>query len=288
MKTRLGLAALVPVAVLSSLVAAPSRAFAEGRDLRGSPAPEIYAQSGLNGLTGGTTLSRFRGRVVVIKFWFSGCPTCRGSLPEFQALYDRFASRGVQFIAAAYEDPGVVSSFLGSQRYTFPVVIDPSGIGPSRYGVVSYPTNYVIGADGIVKSYNDISPWVIEREVAASATVRNANELGEVPAAIAAAREAAQRNDYGEVLRVVEAHLDATKEPSVAPAARRVQALALQRFDNRIERIKARWATGDYVGAFQDVKRLASDFRGTSKSAWIASWIAMLVDVPQLKGKVSA
>ena len=75
MRSRSTLALALSALALSVAAAAPARA--EGRDLTGATAPEIYATQGLHGIAPGTTLGQFRGRVVVLKFFFTGCPTCR-------------------------------------------------------------------------------------------------------------------------------------------------------------------------------------------------------------------
>jgi len=162
---RLSVWALAGAVVLLGSV---PRARAEGNDLTGQRAPEINVQEGLQGLATGTTLASCRGQVVVLKFWFTRCSACRKSLPEFQALYQRYAPRGVQFVALAYDQTSRVVPFLRSGGFTFPVAIDSSGVTSTRYGVSTYPTTYVIGADGIVKAYDQLSAPLLERELEAA------------------------------------------------------------------------------------------------------------------------
>jgi peroxiredoxin len=146
---------------------------AEGNDLTGQRAPEINVQEGVQGIATGTSLAAYRGEVVVLKFWFTRCPACRRSLPEFQTLYQRFAPRGVRFLAIAYDETSNVRTYLRSTGFTFPVAIDGGGVTATRYGVFTYPTTYVIGADGIVKAYAQLSAALLERELdAARATPR--------------------------------------------------------------------------------------------------------------------
>src|SRR5207244_2587133 len=138
----------------------------------------------------------------------------------------QYQSRGVQFIALAYDSREAVEALMSSNGYDFPVAIDPAGVTPTRYGVYSYPTNYVIGADGVVQSYDSLSSWTIDSEITAAGPGRNANveELGAVPAALNGVKEAAEKNDYGQVLRIVEAHRDAAKDAAdVIAAADRIR-----------------------------------------------------------------
>ena len=78
------------------------------------------------------------------------------------------------------------------------------------------------------------------------------------------------------MLRVVEAHLDPAKDaPAVVTAAKRIQALALERYYARARRIIEVWNV-DRAAAWQAVDVFQADFRGTSKEASTAEWIATL------------
>jgi peroxiredoxin len=142
------------------LFAVPARA--EGTNLTGRPAPEISSHAGLSGWTPGTTLASLRGQPVVLKFFFVACPACRRSMPEFEALHRAYAGRGVRFVALAFDERAKVESYWRQSGFTAPVAIDTAGVTPQRYGVVSYPTTYVIGADGRVASYERLSASVLE------------------------------------------------------------------------------------------------------------------------------
>ena len=260
-----------------------SSATASGIDFTGRRAPEIYVAQGLQGVGAGTTLASYAGKVLVLKFFFAGCPSCRESLPEFQSLSRQYAGRPeVSFLALAYDTADNVAPLVRMNGYTFPVALDPSGVTPHAYGVQTYPTNYVIGADGVVKAYDDLSTWVIEREAASAARAsvesqrdRNIKELGEVPATLAAAKDAAGVNDYGQVLRVVEPHLDGTKDTAdVVAAAKRIQAVAIARYRKRGEKIIAVWNSGDHAAAWRMIGAFEADFKGTSVAAAIAAWVA--------------
>lgn len=260
-----------------------SNAEASGIDFTGRRAPELYVARGLQGVSSGTTLASYAGKVLVLKFFFAGCPTCRASLPEFEALSRRYAGRSdVRFLALAYDTADNIVPLVRANGYTFPVGLDPSGVTARAYGIETYPTNYVIGADGYVKAYDNMSSWVIDREAAATPIVpveslrdRNIKELGDVPAALAAVKDAAGNNDYGQVLRIVEAHLDATKDTAdVVAAAGRIRAIVSVRFLKRSEKIVAKWGTGDHAGAWRMIQSFEDDFKGTSFAPQLAAWIA--------------
>ena len=264
-KTLLLSAAAFAVGAFAS--ALPARA--EGRDWTGMAAPDLDVQQGLFGLVPGTSLKTLRGKVVVVKFFFTECPTCRGSLPEYEALWRAYAPRGVVFVAVAYDDAATIQGYMQSNGLSFPVSVDSSGVTPRRWGVSTYPTNYFIGADGVVKAYNNLSTGLLDREldVAAGGSKRDRNiqELGTVPAALSAVVDAAGQNDYGQVARVLREHQDATKDgAAVVEAAARIQRIVEQRWANRVDRIRRRMDGGDRAGATGDLQRLLADFHDTT------------------------
>ena len=46
-------------------------------------------------------IAEWDGKVLVINFWATWCPPCVHEIPVFSALYDEYASRGVQFLGVA-------------------------------------------------------------------------------------------------------------------------------------------------------------------------------------------
>lgn len=278
--------AAVTVLVLAAASAPP--AGATGNDLTGQRAPELNIPQALQGVAPGTTLASYAGKVLVLKFFFASCPTCQTSLPEFQRLADRYAGRAdVKFLALAYDTWDNIAPLVRANGYTFPIALDPSGVTPARYGVHTYPTEYVVGGDGVVKAYDTLSTWVIDRAAASAAPVvapispeamreRRIKELGDVPTVLAAAKDAAGSNDYGQVLRVVEAHLDASRDTAaVVAAAGRIRSIAYERYQARARKILGLWGV-DRAAFWQAVDGFQSDFRGTSKEAPIAAWIVTL------------
>jgi peroxiredoxin len=284
--TRASLAAAATAFLLALGSSAPP-AFADGRDWTGQPAPAVHAQDGVNGIAPGTTLESLRGKVVLMKFFFVGCPACQASMPAFQRLHDRYAPRGAVVVGIDPRDTRYsLQAHLASLGYTFPVLIDPQAAG--RYGVQTYPTNYVVGADGVVKAYlrwdQDFPTSLIERELSQGSRHKNVEELGSVPPALERAKAAAAANDYGEVLRVVEPHVEnAADDESTRQAAKRIQAIAVGRFQRRVDRIQGAWAAADYRSAYAAVKALAEDFRGTSRQAWADQWVASFRTTAQVK-----
>src|SRR5262245_530684 len=137
----------------TALLAVPTgTARASGANLDGRPAPEIRLLDAVNGASASTTIASLRGKVVLLKFWLTWCPICQGTLPEYQALYDRYSRSGVVCLSVVSDTAQGVSAYLRQAGWTFPVGCDPVGYSASQYGVSHFPGDYIIGIDGIVRS----------------------------------------------------------------------------------------------------------------------------------------
>jgi peroxiredoxin len=247
------------------LVASAPCAFAGGANLDGQMAPELTLTEGLNGAGAGTTLASLRGRVVLLKFWLTRCPICRGTLPEYQALHDKYGRSGVTCLSVVVDSAAGVEPYLREAGWTFPVGCDPNRVSASRYGMQRYPGDYVIGVDGRVRSSNQKFPTqVIEEELRRQRVA----ELGQVPESLRTMRDAVEEGDYGKALSAGEAAANAAGAAAdVKAAVERLAAIARQRQDNRFARADALVRMGKRAEAKAVLERTLADFKGTSLEA---------------------
>ena len=108
------------------------------------------------------TLSDYKGKTVFLNFWATWCPPCRREMPDIQKLYERYQAEEdpevviLGVAAPDYGDEGSreeIAQFLEENGYTYPVVMDEGGELFMTYGVFSYPTTFMIDADGNVFGY---------------------------------------------------------------------------------------------------------------------------------------
>jgi thiol-disulfide isomerase/thioredoxin len=97
-------------------------------------------------------LSDFRGKPVVLNFWASWCPPCRGEMPDFDKTY-RSLGNEIHFVMVNLTDEQsetveVASAFLEDAGYSFPVYFDTSGMSVAAYGISSIPMTFFINASG--------------------------------------------------------------------------------------------------------------------------------------------
>jgi peroxiredoxin len=129
---------------LSAALCLPASALEQG-----DKAPDFSAP----GMSGGTiSLSAYRGKVVYLDFWASWCGPCAQSLPALDALRREFKSEDFQVVAVNVDrEPKLAKAFLSKRPVGFPSAKDPDGTVPTRFGIDSMPTSFLIDRSGVVR-----------------------------------------------------------------------------------------------------------------------------------------
>lgn len=116
------------------------------------------------------TLSKLRGKVVLLNFWATWCPPCRQELTRVQKdLIDRFAGRDFLFLPVSRgEKRSDVAAFREKTGYTFPMGLDSTRTIYDRYATNFIPRNYLIDRDGrIITATIGYSPEEFDELIAA-------------------------------------------------------------------------------------------------------------------------
>jgi cytochrome c biogenesis protein CcmG/thiol:disulfide interchange protein DsbE len=141
-----GLVALVLVAVLASRPAATQTT---SSPLIGEPAPPVVGHD----LSGGVaSLSKLRGRFVVLNFFASWCPPCRSESPQLvKFAYSHPAGKQVAVLGVVYGDTASNAAVFERQvGATWPSVVDPGEKIAISYGVDDPPQSFLISPEGRV------------------------------------------------------------------------------------------------------------------------------------------
>lgn len=94
-------------------------------------------------------MEELRGKAVLVNFWVSWCLECRLELPRLERLHQEFAPQGLAVVGVnAREDAESIRRHAKELGLTFPLVLDPDGKINAAYGVVGFPTTFVVGRDG--------------------------------------------------------------------------------------------------------------------------------------------
>jgi peroxiredoxin len=96
-------------------------------------------------------LSDMRGKVVLLNFWWTGCPPCRIEMPEFETIYNERRDEGFTVLAVNRgEAPAPILEFREELGVTFPMLLDTHSSITASYNVLSYPSTFVIDQNGII------------------------------------------------------------------------------------------------------------------------------------------
>jgi peroxiredoxin len=115
----------------------------------GNTAPDFSAST-LDG--GSTSLSSYRGQVVLLNFWATWCPPCRTEMPDMQAFYQEYQAQGVIVLAVnVQEDGGTVNNLRNEYGLTFPILLDGSGQVKDAYNARALPKTYFIDRGGVIR-----------------------------------------------------------------------------------------------------------------------------------------
>lgn len=131
--------------------------------LSGQRAPEFT----LNDIDGNpVSLSSFKGKVILLNFWATWCPPCKGELLSMNKLYQQLKNRGVVVLAISTDrSVSDVRSYLKDSQINFTVLIDSNlYVSRSIYKVFMIPTTFLIDRKGIiVEKYFGEKDWTDPR-----------------------------------------------------------------------------------------------------------------------------
>jgi thiol-disulfide isomerase/thioredoxin len=120
-------------------------------DVVGKPAADWQLQ-GLDGKP--HALADYRGKVVVLDFWYRGCGWCIKAMPQLNALAEQFARRPVTVLGMNTDRNEADAKFVADAMGLKYATLRAEGI-PEKYGVQGFPTLILIDSEGMVRDVHE-------------------------------------------------------------------------------------------------------------------------------------
>lgn len=102
------------------------------------------------------SLSNYRGKVVLLDFFYQSCYPCRLAIPELISLYVKYKEKGLIVIGIDPTDKrdkgnwNELTTFLSKRQVNYPILLDDGDVA-RKYKVHGYPTIYLIDKNGKIK-----------------------------------------------------------------------------------------------------------------------------------------
>jgi cytochrome c biogenesis protein CcmG/thiol:disulfide interchange protein DsbE len=98
------------------------------------------------------TLSKLKGKAILLDFWATWCGPCRESVPHLVEFYKSYQDQGFEVIGLSLDksNPEAVRAFVKSFNIPYPIVVAPDEV-VRNYGVTGLPTTFLIDKGGKVR-----------------------------------------------------------------------------------------------------------------------------------------
>lgn len=120
---------------------------------------------------------------VLAAFFALDCQTCQMSFVFWDRIHEAHAGERFRFWAISLDAEADAAAFVERSGVSFPVLIDDRARGAAEYGLVSTPSHFLIGSDGVIVASHD----AFDRPALNAMVAMVAAELGDPPFEISAA-----------------------------------------------------------------------------------------------------
>lgn len=150
----------VSVAILSILYFLTPASGADFQ-LRGQPSPDFFLKD-LGGES--VSLGSLRGKVVVLSFWATWCPSCKEDMPLLNTLASEYAERGLVILGLAEDSSETrVKDYISANPATFRILLDKDAKASRQFRAYSIPMIFLLDRGGnVVERYFGLSGKSLE------------------------------------------------------------------------------------------------------------------------------
>ena len=92
----------------------------------------------------------FKGRYVVLDFWFTGCPPCLKGFPKMKAYAAKYKDRLELISISCKDEDAVWRNYIASNQLTWTHILDTRGPTSlaTLFNIEAYPTKLIIDTQG--------------------------------------------------------------------------------------------------------------------------------------------
>jgi len=117
-----------------------------------APITPMYTAKG-----GVTNLRKYRGKVILLNFWATWCPSCLYELPALDRLQQELGGTDFEVVTLNVDETEAVQAGRYFERLNIkhlPLLYDPAGRAPKAFKVYDgLPWTFIIDRQGIVQGY---------------------------------------------------------------------------------------------------------------------------------------
>lgn len=114
--------------------------------LTGVSAPDFQAET-IDGEK--IQLSKLKGKIVVLDFWYTRCEPCIEEIPGFNKLVDYYKNKNVTFISITFDSTYDVRKFLAEHPFKFKIIANNDTIRRYTFKLISsWPYSIIINKQG--------------------------------------------------------------------------------------------------------------------------------------------
>jgi peroxiredoxin len=104
------------------------------------------------------TLSKGKGKVIMVDFWATWCPPCRKEIPQIKQYYEKFKAKGFEIIGISLDSKKeVLKKFIDKEKVPWKIAFSGNGWQDETaklYGVNSVPSYWLIDRTGVLRHFN--------------------------------------------------------------------------------------------------------------------------------------
>lgn len=88
------------------------------------------------------SLQELKAKGILLNYWATWCPPCRAEMPDFEAVYPEFKSKGIEIIAVSDDPIETLKAFQTQHKYSFKIWHSTKPL--QDYKVFSIPTTFLL------------------------------------------------------------------------------------------------------------------------------------------------